>query len=212
MFLLDQVEYQDILKIPKLSIGENTFTSIVGESGSGKSTLLRLLNKLISPTKGSIFYKGHNLKEIPSQELRKKVIMLGQEPIIFPNTIEDNLRIGRQFAKMKEPTEEEMLKALKFIELNKPLQEICSNLSGGEKQRLALARILLLDPSVLLLDEPSAALDEDSEEKIMDRILDYAETRNISLIVVTHSRAIYEKYSDQIIPIKNGQIESSDLI
>lgn len=101
MFLFDKVKYKDILDIDKLRIEKYKVTSIVGQSGSGKTTLLRLLNKLISCDSGEIYYDGKALSSLDSVKLRREVVMLGQEPVVFSGSIKDNLLAGLRFSEKR---------------------------------------------------------------------------------------------------------------
>lgn len=206
MFLLKEVKYKEILDITTLNIKKHEVTCIVGESGSGKTTLLRLLNKLISCDRGEIFYKNRSIKDINSIELRRAVVMLPQSPAIFKGSIKDNLLIGLKFAEKPPVSDEHLYEFLKLVRLNKELTTDADKLSGGEKQRVALARVLLLQPEVLLLDEPSSALDEETEQMIIEALVKYTKDNKKSLIMVTHSKKVAIDFSDQIIEIKKGVI------
>lgn len=204
MFTLKNVKYKDILDIKDLNINKHQVTCIIGESGSGKTTLLRLLNKLISCDSGEIFYNNQSLKDINSIELRREVVMLPQSPAIFSGSVKDNLLIGLKFAEKPIVSDDKLNDILKLVGLNKKLTENAENLSGGEKQRLAIGRIILLQPEVLLLDEPSSALDEDTENMIIETVINYTKENNKTLIMVTHSKKIAHLFSDKIIVIKNS--------
>lgn len=208
MFTFENVNYKNILSLDHLNIKGNQVTSIVGESGSGKSTLLRLLNKLISCESGRILFQNADLRNIPSTELRRTVVMLPQFPIIYPGNIRENLQIGLHFANKKPVSEEKIHKILTFVHLAKEPNQDAQKLSGGEKQRLALARVLLLEPKVFLLDEPSSALDEETEQLIIEKLVSYCRTNDKTLILVTHSKQIAVKYSDTIIEISNGKVKA----
>lgn len=207
MFDLNKVKYKNILNIDNLSIAEKKVTCIIGQSGSGKTTLLRLLNKLISCDEGEIFFNAKSLKDINSIDLRREVVMLPQVPAIFPGNIKDNLVIGLNFSEKPIPKDEQLTDILNILGLNKSLHENAEKLSGGEKQRLALGRVLLMDPKVLLLDEPSSALDESTEKTIIEQVVKYIKSNNKTLIMVTHSPKVAEDFSDNIIKISNGKIE-----
>jgi putative ABC transport system ATP-binding protein len=206
MFTLKNVSYKQILDIPQLTIESSKVTCIVGESGSGKSTLLRLLNKLISCDSGDIFYKGQSLNSINSIELRRNVVMLSQQPAIFPGTVKDNLLIGLKFAEKPAVDDTKLREILGIVHLNKNLSEDCDKLSGGEKQRLALGRVILLDPEVFLLDEPSSALDEETERIIIENLIAYTKETNKTFVMVTHSKKVAQTYSDIIIEINQGKV------
>lgn len=209
MFSLKNVKYKHILDIDDLNIKQHKVTCIVGESGSGKSTLLRLLNKLISYDSGEIFYNDQPLNLIDSIKLRRNVVMLPQIPSIFPGTVRDNLLIGLNFAEKPSTDDARLLQILNLVHLNKNLDDNSDMLSGGEKQRLALGRILLLDPDVFLLDEPSSALDDETERIIIERLVAYTKGASKTLIMVTHSKQIAKTYSDSIIEIFQGKVINS---
>jgi putative ABC transport system ATP-binding protein len=206
MFLLKEVKYKDILDIKALTIKSHIVTCIVGESGSGKTTLLRLLNKLISCEHGEIYYNNQALTDINAIDLRRNVVMLPQAPAIFKGTIKDNLLIGLTFSEKPQVSEDKLLDALKLVKLNKALEENADKLSGGEKQRLALARVILMEPEVLLLDEPSSALDEATEHLIIESVVRYTKKNNKTLIMVTHSNKVAKDFSDEMIEIKKGML------
>ncbi len=206
MFTLKNVKYKNIIDIHNLNIDNKELTCIVGSSGSGKSTLLRLLNKMISCDSGNIFYKGFNIDDIDTITLRRKVIMVPQTPIIFDGNIKHNLLIGLKFSDKQEEHDDKLYSVLKIVHLNKNLNDDCCTLSGGEQQRLCIARAILIEPEVFLLDEPTSALDKNTESIIMKNLIDYAKQNNKTLILVTHSKNIANNYADSIITISNGQI------
>ncbi len=206
MFKFIDVKYGDILDIPELSIEFGKITTIIGESGSGKSTALRMLNKMISPTHGNILYRGTSLNDIDSVSHRRKVIMLSQRPVIFDGNIRDNLSIGFKFQGLELPTEENCYKILEKVKLSKDLDSPADVLSGGEKQRLAIGRVLLLNPEVYLLDEPSSALDDTTEEAIIQLVAQNVSGQNKAIIMVTHSKTIAGKHSHVIIEISRGRV------
>src|SRR5690554_6907893 len=157
MFSIKNVKYKEILNIIDLEIEEKKITCILGKSGGGKTTFLKLLNNMISIDQGTIKFKGKKIEEYQPLELRRKIIMLPQNPTMFPGTMKDNFIKTLEYTERgekKEENETELFeKLLKKVGLNHNLNTNTKNLSGGEKQRLALARILLLEPSILLLDE-----------------------------------------------------------
>ncbi len=206
MFKLERVRYKSILDIDSLFISQGIVTSIVGESGSGKTTLLKLLNKLISPDGGVIFYHDEPLDAINSVEHRRNVVMLPQSPAIFPGTVRDNLLIGLKFAERPPAGDQQLTDILNFVSLPKALEEETDNLSGGERQRLALGRVILLDPQVFLLDEPSSALDEETEQEIIDKLVNHSREKHKSLVMVTHAKNIARAFSDIIIQVSQGRI------
>lgn len=208
MFEINNLQYKNILSIPNLVI-DNQITCIIGSSGSGKTTLLRMLNRLSVPDKGVLQYNGINLKDMDSVTLRRKVVMLGQTPIIYPGTIEDNLQIGLSFSQKTPATQDAMEKVLSITELNKSLRDHCATLSGGEKQRLCLARVMLMNGDTYLLDEPSAALDKKTESFIINNLVQFVREYKKELIMVTHSEQVAASFNDSIIRIERGQIKEN---
>lgn len=206
MFTFDNVKYKDILDINNLSIELGKVTCITGPSGSGKSTFLRLINKLISPDSGVISLNGENIADINSVEYRRRVPMLSQSPVTFSGTIRDNLLIGRKFQNKEAPSDDKLLVALKAVSLDEPLDKDVDNLSGGEQQRVSIARLMLLDSDIYLLDEPSSALDDLTEDFVIKSMVDMANDQNKTIIYVTHSKSMADKYSDKVIKIVDGRV------
>ena len=203
MFEFIDVTYKDIICIPSLVIEKQKVTTLVGTSGSGKTTILRMLNKMISPTKGKILYNGVDLQQLNSVNHRRDVVMLSQNPVIFEGSIRDNLTIGLNFQNKDIPKDEVLKQMLERVSLTKELDSSVSNLSGGEKQRIALARILLLSPKVFLFDEPSSSLDNETEEILIQMLIEYVRNESKTIIMATHSKIIAEKYSDKLIKVQN---------
>ncbi len=206
MFVLTGVKYKDILDIDKLSIPAFQVTCILGESGSGKTTLIKLLNRMLSYDSGEIMLDGKSLNTLSPIELRRKVIMLSQNPAIFSGTIKDNLLIGLKFSEKPLVPDQDLVEILEMIHLKKSLEENAENLSGGEKQRIALGRVLITKPDILLLDEPSSALDENTENFIIEKIKDYTKQNNKTLIMVTHSKKAAYQFADYLITLSQGKV------
>ncbi|WP_026887145.1 ABC transporter ATP-binding protein [Clostridium beijerinckii] len=208
MFEIKNIKFRNILDIKFLNI-DKRITCVVGPSGSGKTTLLRMLNRLNVPDEGVILYNNKDISKIDTIILRRNVVMLGQTPIIYSGNIEDNLQIGLEFSKKLPASKSRMKEILERVELNKKLTDGCGNLSGGEKQRLCLARVMLMDADTYLLDEPSAALDKDTEQFIIDNFSKFVLENNKELIMITHSEQIAQKYNNSIVRIEKGEVVKS---
>lgn len=135
--------------------------------------------------------------------LRREVTMLTQNSPLFPDTIRDNLIKGLELQNKIIPTDQVLEEYLRLVYLNKQLDDRVVNLSGGEKSRLALARVLILNPDVYLLDEPSAALDKTNEEHIIRMLVNECKRNDKTIIMVTHSRDVALKYGDVIFEVGN---------
>ncbi len=205
IFRLENIKYKGILKIVDLKIPAYMVTCLTGESGAGKTSLLRLLNRMDDPDSGSIYYQDQLLDEFNPIELRRKVTMLSQAPFTLPGTIEENLQIGLELTEREKKDKEELVKALETVQLRKSLDESAENLSGGEKQRLALARLLLLNPEVYLLDEPTSALDEEAELTVMGRFLEEVKREKGTVIMITHSKQLADMCAEQRIVLKKAK-------
>lgn len=205
-FILENIRYKNILEIDRLTLPDQRMTCIVGESGGGKTTLLRLLNNMITPDAGQVLYNGTSLEEMDPVALRRKVLMLPQSPTVFPGSIQDNLLAGLKFSGLPAAAEPGQVQALDRVKLEKSLDTDASTLSGGEKQRLALARILLMQPEALLLDEPSSALDEETEKQVIKGVVEFARERRITVIMVTHTRAVAKAFGEIIVTVGNGRV------
>lgn len=201
MFTLHAVTFRDILAIPELTI-DQPVTCITGPSGSGKTTLLRLLNRLNAPDSGVIRYQGEDLAGIDPIALRRRVVMMGQTAVLYPGDIRDNLLVGLRFAKRPAPDDEVLRRCLAQVRLDKALDAPCGTLSGGERQRLSLARVLLLDAACYLLDEPSSALDRETEEFLVTYLAGYTRERGKQLIMVTHSQAAVAALNPAIVRLE----------
>jgi len=192
-----------------VSIPAGSFTALVGRSGMGKSTLVELLPRLREATEGSITYDGTDIKAFDVGSLRRGIGYLTQSAMLFSNTVRENLTYGVGF----EPSEEQIRSALErahagFIyELPEGLETMIGErgvrFSGGEQQRIALARVLLQDSSILILDEPTAALDSESETYIQDTLANLHGEKTI--IVIAHRLATVIQ-ADQLLVIEGGRL------
>lgn len=209
MFLLKDIKFKNILDIENLEINENVVTVVKGESGSGKSTMLKLLNNIISPDSGIVMYNGVDVNDINPITLRREVIMQSQFPTIFPGNVRENLNVIFTLRGEEGPGDEELLKAMEIVNLKKDLNDDAQNLSGGEKTRLSIARLFLVEPDVFLLDEPGASLDSKTEEILMNNVITEIKKMNKTLVFISHSENP-EIISDEIITLKDGRVISHE--
>ncbi|NMM64673.1 ATP-binding cassette domain-containing protein [Clostridium sp. P21] len=200
-----------ILKDISLSINSGDFVSIVGPSGSGKSTFLKICSSLISPEHGDIFFKNKNFKEYDTVDLRKSISYCFQTPYLFDQTVEDNLKFP--YIVRNKPFNIDRVKELFNIfnmDINFMKKEVI-NLSGGEKQRIALMRTLLFKPDILLLDEVTSALDKDNT-LIVEDVIQLMNKQGITILWVTHSDVQSKKYANKLITIENGLLKKLEVI
>src|SRR5699024_7090499 len=182
-----------VLKIKALKL-HSSIISIEGQSGSGKSTLLRLLNHLDNPTSGNIYYKNQKLTDIEPMKLRKKIVMVPQSPVVFDGTIRDNLNIGLEFSGEEPASDNQLKDMLQTLWLDNNLETSASDLSGGEQQRMALGRVLLMEKAkVFLLDEPSSDLDDHTTDHVISEFINRARGQEQQVIMVTHDKSVTDK-------------------
>lgn len=177
-------------------------TAIFGPSGSGKSTLLRLLNRLTDPDEGSISYRGRPLSEADPRKLRREVSLVPQLPALLEGTVESNLRYAAGLAG-KAPKPARYLR-LAGLEQDFARRDV-SKLSVGEQQRAMLARALAQEPAVLLLDEPTAALDHTARDAIEATLAELRRELDVSLVLVSHDPEQARRLSDWVVRLEEGR-------
>jgi len=208
-FTYGQSDGKPILVIPKLSIKAGERIAILGHNGAGKSTLLQLLAGMQEPLRGQIKVDDIVLDLIDPLDIRRDIGLLNQNAYLFFGTIRENLKLGAPLANDLDILKVlNLVGALGFLQekkygLDSQISEGGADLSAGQKQALLLARLLIRKPNVLLLDEPTAALDDVSEKQFIERLQSWLGKK--TLIVATHRRAILELV-DRVIVVNNGKI------
>lgn len=201
---------QTILKEINIEIERGECLSIVGASGSGKSTLLKLFSDLISPTTGSLFYEGKSYHTYDPIQLRRKISYCIQLPCLFGQTVYDNLAFAYEVRK-ESPSKEKMKQVLESFGLAEDyLYKEVSILSGGEKQRVCLARTLMHTPDVLLLDEVTSALDSDTK-RVIEAYIKELNKQGVTIIWVTHDLEQSETFFNRRLTVKEGKIEKVEV-
>lgn len=195
----------DILKDINLDVNEGDVVVIIGPSGSGKSTLLRCINKLETLTKGNVLLDGKNIDD--SLEFHKKIGMVFQSFNLFENlTVLDNITLAP--IKTKTLSEIDAVKRakelLKMINLESKINEYPRSLSGGEKQRVAIVRSLIMSPEIMLFDEPTSALDPEMIGEVLSlmKIL----SSNMTMVIVTHELDFAKEIANRVIFMDGGMI------
>lgn len=192
-----------------LSIEKGTTVALVGESGSGKTTLANLLNRFYDPNKGTITIDGIDIKQLSKQNLRSLIGIVTQDPILFNDTVANNLKLGRPHA-----SDEEMIAAAKVANAHQFIEQLPKGyetnigdgggkLSGGQKQRLSIARAVLKDPAILVLDEATSALDSSSEKLVQDALEKLMKNR--TSLVIAHRLSTIQK-ANRIVVMNAGKI------
>jgi putative ABC transport system ATP-binding protein len=181
---------------------------IVGASGSGKSSLLRLLNRLDEPTTGTVFLGGEDYRQLPPRELRRRVGMVTQRPYLFPGDVASNLRFGPA-QRGETVSDTDIAGLLERVGLPGFASQDVSVLSGGEQQRVSLARTLANQPEILLLDEPTSALDEGSKSGVERLIESLVRDHGLTCVMVTHDREQARRMCRRVILLDAGRLVQS---
>ncbi|WP_273327108.1 ABC transporter ATP-binding protein [Vallitalea guaymasensis] len=205
-------EDMEVIKDINIKIPENTTTAIVGPSGSGKTTICRLITRFFDVDRGEVTVGGHNVKDFTCESLLNNFSTVFQKVYLFEDTILNNIRFGKPDATLKE-VQEAAKKACchSFIEAlpdgyDTYVGEGGSSLSGGEKQRISIARAILKDAPIIILDEATASVDPENEKNLQIAIREL--TKNKTVIMIAH-RLSTVKHADQILVINNGQVEQA---
>lgn len=196
------------LSLEKLQIGQGEILGIAGPNGSGKSTLMRLLAFLEQPAAGSIYFDGMSAADAGPMARRQATLMT-QEPYLLHRSVAANIAYGLK-VRGEDASHERLAKALERVRLDPDdfLSRQWFQLSGGEGQRVALAARLVLRPRVLLLDEPTASLDEDTSLAVRQAALDERDEHGTTLVIVSHDQQWLRNVSDRIVRLRKGQLEA----
>lgn len=197
-----------ILNDINLEIKDGEIISIIGPSGSGKSTILRIINHLIRPDTGKVYYNNQCITDKNAQKIRLKMGMVFQHFELFPHkTVLENITLAPVVHKILTKTEAETKakELLKMVDLENKIYDYPNTLSGGQKQRVAIARMLAMNPEVMLFDEPTSALDPEMVKDILDIIKTIA-TSGKTIIIVTHEINFAKNISNRILFMDHGHI------
>ena len=198
---------QEVLRGIDLKIDENEFVVILGASGSGKSTLLNILSGLEKSDSGEVVYDNESISDYSEKQLTKfrkdKIGFVFQQYYLLNNlTVEQNVKVGANLVDNKEYVD-----IIKELGLEDKLSKYPNELSGGEQQRVSIARALAKKPTVLFLDEPTGALDEEIGRKILEYLLKLKDKSHFTMIMVTHNENIAE-LANKIIHVGSGRVTS----
>ena len=198
---------QEVLRGIDLKIDKNEFVVILGASGSGKSTLLNILSGLEKSDLGEVVYDNESISDYSEKQLTKfrkdKIGFVFQQYYLLNNlTVEQNVKVGANLANNKEYVD-----IIKDLGLEDKLSKYPNELSGGEQQRVSIARALAKKPTVIFLDEPTGALDEATGRKILEYLLKLKDKSYFTMIMVTHNENIAE-LANKIIHVGSGRVTS----
>jgi ABC-type methionine transport system ATPase subunit len=192
-----------------IDLPKGGFSALIGPSGAGKTSLLRLLNRLDDPASGVVRFLGRPIVDFPVRALRRRVGFVFQTPAMFPGTVAENLAVVPTLGgdATAAQVSARIAEVLRLAELGADFRDrIAADLSGGEKQRVALARTLMTGPEVLLLDEPTAALDPEVAEHLMHTLRRLRESAGLTIVMVTHRLSEARLASSYAVMLEAGRV------
>ena len=200
-----EIDGERIVDGVSLAVENGETVAIVGPSGAGKSSFLRLLDRLDEPTGGTVHLDGTDYRTIPPERLRKRVGMVPQNPALREGTVRENVTVGPRL-RGESVAERRVEALLDDMGLSGYADRVTSDLSGGGAQRVAIARTVINDPEVLLLDEPTASLDGDSERAVERLLTDLLATGERTVLLITHDERQAGRLADRVARFADGRI------
>ena len=196
------------LDIPALDIPAGQICAFFGPNGSGKTTLLSILSLLLPPASGSVLLDGVEIVGGRDQNLRRKVTLVHQKPVLFTTTVRNNIAFGLRASGMPaKKTRQRVQAMIEEFRLSDVAEKLARKLSGGEAQRAVLARALVLQTPVLLLDEPTNSLDDASRPILSDLLSRANRACGVTIIIATHDVDFVSSLSPRIIRMDSGRIQ-----
>jgi ABC-type sugar transport system ATPase subunit len=203
--LLIQRNGRDVLRIDSLDIPRGETLVVVGPNGAGKSTLLLTLGHLLIPMRGEILFDGKSILKLDELEYRRRISFVFQDPLLLDMTVEQNITLGLKFrGTPKEEVHERVGKWIKQLGIESLAKRRASQLSGGEAQRVSLARAFVLEPELLLLDEPFSSLDPPTRAKLIEDLSALLKEDHRMAVFVTHNLNEAAKLSHRIAVMVGG--------
>jgi len=204
-----QTKFRTLLTDISVAIAQGSKTALIGATGSGKTTFLRLLNRLTDPSAGIISLNGKNIQEIPIQTLRRRVLLVPQEPSLLGMTVAEAIAYP---LKLQNFTQSEIdARSQKWLEKlqieRKLLNRSELELSLGQRQWVAIARALMMEPEILLLDEPTSALDRGLSHLLLDTLTELTQLpQPVTVVMINHQLDLVQTWCDRLICLHKGQL------
>ncbi|TYQ27703.1 ATP-binding cassette domain-containing protein [Pseudanabaena sp. UWO310] len=204
-----QTKFRTLLTGISVAIAQGNKTALIGATGSGKTTFLRLLNRLIDPSVGMILLNGKNIQELPIQTLRRRVLLVPQEPSLLGMTVKEAIAYPLQLQNFTPSAIE--ARSQKWIDKlqidHKLLNRSELELSLGQRQWIAIARALIMEPEVILLDEPTSALDRGLSHLLLDTLTELTQLpQPVTVVMINHQLDLVQPWCDRLICLHKGEL------
>lgn len=209
--LTRRVDGATILEDVSLEVRTEDVFVVFGPSGSGKSTLLRLLNRLDEPTSGTVYLEGRDYRELSPRVLRRRLGLVPQQPALREGTVAENVAWGRVL-RGEDVDRDELESLLSRLGLEGFADRTAADLSGGEAQRVSIARSLFNGPDVLLLDEPASSLDRAAADRVESLLLDVIAEFSVTAVLVTHDAERARRLGTRGLRLEEGRVISSGVL
>ena len=190
------------IRYSDFSIASEKIVFLNGPSGCGKSTLLKILNGTLTPSAGQVFLDNKDIATVDPIILRRRVVLAEQSIYLFRGTISDNFHSFHQYRETNVPSREKRQELMDICNIPFKQEELCNDMSGGERQRIFLAMALSMEPEVLLLDEPTSAMDSALAHTVMKNIVQYCHANYITAVIVSHDLELSSAYADEIMRLE----------
>ena len=196
-----------LLRNVTVELPRTAVTALIGPSGAGKTSLLRLLNRLDDPASGDVWFAGKRIESYPVRALRRRVGFVFQRAAMFPGSVADNLQVAVSLGALAGEGAPDPAQMLEAVGLGPEYAaREATQLSGGEQQRVSIARALMTRPEVLLLDEPTSALDPEVAGHLLSTIERLSRERDLSVVMVTHRLGEARSVSSYTVMLEAGQV------
>jgi D-methionine transport system ATP-binding protein len=204
-----QTKFRTLLTNISVAIAKGQKTALIGATGSGKTTFLRLLNRLIDPSVGNILWNGKNIQEIPIQTLRRRVLLVSQEPSLLGMNVSEAIAYPLQLQNLPQSEIDSRLqKWLDKLQIDRKLLNRSElELSLGQRQWVAIARALVMEPEILLLDEPTSSLDRGLSHLLLDTLTKLTQlTPPVTVVMINHQLDLVQTWCDRLICLHKGEL------
>ncbi len=204
--LIVQRNGRNVLKIDSLEIKRGETLAVIGPNGAGKSTFLLALADLIKPVQGEILFNERSIKAWGELEYRRRIAFVFQDPLLMDMSVQDNIALGLKFRGVKN-YQEPVIKWSKAMGVDSLLKRRAGQLSGGEAQRVSLARAFVLDPELLLMDEPFSAVDPQTRAQLLKDLSKVLAQDHRTTIFVTHNLKEAAQFGDRVAVMFDGELK-----